>query len=71
MWTTVSLSTHQVLDLVEWRAVAIYDAGDGTDTVALTRSGYATLGDDDSPEAILRAALRAFQSVVTLEHLGD
>lgn len=60
MWTTVTLSTHQVWEDCLWRVTAIWTDDDVSAPVVLQREGRAALGADDGPEDLLAAALSAF-----------
>lgn len=59
MLTHVSLSLHLVWEDVLWSVVALYEDGDGSDPVAIYRSGRAPVGAEDSPQALLQAAVHA------------
>lgn len=59
MWTTVSLTAHPVWDEVNWHCSATWREDHEAEPLTLTLSGRAPLGEDESPEGVLTAALRA------------
>lgn len=67
MWTNVSLNCHPIWDEVQWSVTAIWRDTIDAEPVMLTRTGRASMGDHDSPERILTAALDAFVREARLE----
>jgi len=64
MFTTTTLITHRVWDEVLWSATAVWDDGSGAEPARLYASGRAPLGADDTPTALLTAAVGAMRSQV-------
>lgn len=61
MLTHLHLTAHVVWDDVLWQVIAIYqDSADG-ESVTLHHSGRAPLDGEDSPQAVLAAAVRALE----------
>lgn len=62
MWTTITLSLHQVWDDCLWHCHATWDDGSGDEPVGLSKSGRVPLRDADTPAEILKVAVSALQS---------
>lgn len=61
MLTHLHLTAHVVWDDVLWQVIAVYQDGADSQTVALEHSGRAPLDGEDSPQAVLAAAVRALE----------
>lgn len=59
MWTHISVNCDVVWESVLWRAVAIWDDGDGSNQVTtLERCGQAQISADDSVKGILEKVVQ-------------
>lgn len=66
MWTSIHLATHQVWDDLLWSVTALWDEGDGTPPVALTKQGQCPLHGADAPHDMLAAALKSMSDELML-----
>lgn len=66
MFTNVHLALHPVWDDLLWSATAIWDEGDGTAPVVLSKTGQVPLRGVDSPHDMLALAVAALSDEMHL-----